>query len=426
MISADGRRMMAVVTLRDAYFAAAAAYPALRATVHSELLDVGFTGQLAYRNDLDRTLEQDVLFAELVSLPLALLVLVAVFRTIVAAALSVGVGALAVIAGVAAITALSRVMNISVYAINVASLIGLGVAIDYSLFILSRYREELDGGASYADALTTALDTAGHAVVFSGFAVAIGLSSLYFFRGSFPGHHGAGGHDRRVVRRGGGTDVPAGTARGARAPHPRGSSADRTDYGVRRDVAPDRDCRNAPADPRAASVARCRLAAGSPFFRLAIAAADIGTLPRGIEARDVYEEVRTTFPSQAQTRILVVVRYPTEPALTPERVEPLYDLAQRIAKLPGVVKVEGVVDTDPQLTVEYFKADAETPTDELPSPARRVRGMVTAKNLALLLVLTDAGPTSESARALVRAIRTIGRSATVPSSSGARPPTTST
>src|SRR5690349_19335220 len=78
MVSPDGRRMMAVVTLRDSYFGAMAAYPDLRATIRSDLLDVGFTGSLAYHTDLDRTLERDVLFAELVSLPLALLVLVAV------------------------------------------------------------------------------------------------------------------------------------------------------------------------------------------------------------------------------------------------------------------------------------------------------------------------------------------------------------
>ena len=147
------------------------------------------------------------------------------------------------------------------------------------------------------------------------------------------------------------------------------------------------------------------LALGSPFFRLAIAAADIGTLPRGIEARDVYEELRQAFPDQARTRILVVARYPTEPAYTPERVGPLYDLAQRLARLPGVVKVEGAVDTDPRLSRDYFEADAEMAVDELPLSARRMRAMTTANDIALLTVLTDAPPTSEPARALVRAIR---------------------
>lgn len=97
MVSEDRGKALAVVTLRDDYMKAMAAYPSLRATVTSDRLETGFTGWLAYRSDLDRTLEHDVLFAELVSLPLALLVLVAVFRTVAAAAVSVGVGALAVV-----------------------------------------------------------------------------------------------------------------------------------------------------------------------------------------------------------------------------------------------------------------------------------------------------------------------------------------
>ena len=170
-----------------------------------------------------------------------MLVLLAVFRTVAAAALSVGVGALAVVTGIAVVTALSHVMDIAVYAINVASLIGLGVAIDYSLFIVSRYRDELDGGASSRDALDTALDTAGHAVVFSGFAVAIGLGSLLFFRGSFLADDGpraasssCSGGPRRA-------HLPAGAA-GARSD--RGSTPAacrcRASIDTRRHVAPHR------------------------------------------------------------------------------------------------------------------------------------------------------------------------------------------
>jgi RND superfamily putative drug exporter len=406
MISPDGRRMMAVVTLRDAYFGAMAAYPALRATIRSDLLDAGFTGSLAYHTDLDRTLEHDVLFAELVSLPLALLVLVAVFRTVAAAALSVGVGALAVVTGIAAVTALSRVMNISVYAINVASLIGLGVAIDYSLFIVSRYREELQGGASHADALVTALDTAGHAVVFSGSAVAIGLSALYFFKGSFLATMGIGGTlVVAIAVLAALTFLPALLV--ALGPH---VDAGRLPLGRIRafDGMWHRIATAVMRRPILVLLPSLGIVVllGSPFVRLRLAAADVQMLPRGLEARDVYEELRAAFPDQARTRILVVVRYPTAPAFTSERVDPLYALAQRIAKLPGVVGVEGVVDTNSQLNAEYFKADAETPTEDLPEAARRVRGMVTAGNVALLTALTDAGPTSETARALVRAIRT--------------------
>jgi hypothetical protein len=79
--------------------------------------------------------------------------------------------------------------------------------------------------------------------------------------------------------------------------------------------------------------------------------------------------------------------------------------ARLITEWAGGQVARGVVDTDPRLSQAYFEADAETPTDELPAAARRVRAMTTAKNLALLIVDTDAPPTSETARALVRTIR---------------------
>lgn len=405
LMSADRRSALAVVTMRDDYFEASAAYPELRAAVHSDVLETGFTGFLAYRNDLDRTLERDVLIAEIVSLPLAVLVLIAVFRTVTAAALSVGVGALAVVTGVAAIHALSHFIDIAIYAINVATLIGLGVAIDYSLFIVSRYRDELEAGHDMADALTTALETSGHAVVFSGFAVAIGLGSLLFFRGSFLATMGIGGTLVVVFAVIAAlTFLPAllvelgPRINSGRLPLPRNAMLDGAWHRIATWVM------RRPVLVLLPTLA-ILLALGSPFIRMALAAADVQTLPRGIEARDVYEELRIAFPDQARTRILVVARFPSAPAITPERIGPLYDLGQRIAAMPGVVKVEGVVDSDPRLNREYFEADAEMPDDWLPADARRMRAMTSANNLALLIALTDAGPTSEAARNLVREIR---------------------
>src|ERR1019366_822875 len=92
-----------------------------------------------------------------------------------------------------AVTALSRITDIAQYTINVCSLIGLGVAIDYSLFIVSRYREELAGGRDYPEALARAIATAGRVVTFSGVAVGTGLAGLLFFEGSYLSAMGIGG-----------------------------------------------------------------------------------------------------------------------------------------------------------------------------------------------------------------------------------------
>ncbi len=176
---------VAYVTLGGTFPQALKAYPDVRARIASNDATVTATGRLPFIHDLNHTLEKDLLRAEVVALPLALLVLAFVFRSFVAAALPVVMGALAVVPGIGFVLALSHVTEVSSYSVNVCSLIGLGVSIDYSLFLVSRYREELAGGASTDEAIVKALKTAGRVIGFSGIAVSAGLGGLLFFGHSY-------------------------------------------------------------------------------------------------------------------------------------------------------------------------------------------------------------------------------------------------
>src|SRR6516164_8843436 len=170
-ISRDGRTALVLVRLKGDEKAAVKAFPAVRAALRDGPFSVAITGKPAFLADLNTELEHDLLRAELLSFPLAL----------------------AVLAGVGAVLALSHHVDMAQYTLNVVSLIGLGVAIDYSLFMVSRFRAELEGGASVEAALECTMDTAGRAVTFSGLAVAAGLSGLLFYRGSFLAAMGLGG-----------------------------------------------------------------------------------------------------------------------------------------------------------------------------------------------------------------------------------------
>src|SRR6266542_349516 len=183
--SKDRHSAVAIVSLKDDATVAAKYYEELRARAGSDVLTVRATGYLAISNDFNTILENDLRRAESVSLPLALILLLIVFGTIVAATLPLGVGVLAVIGGVGATFALSRATDVSQYALNLVTLIGLGVAIDYSLFIVNRFREELARGASVDDAVARSLATAGRAIAFSGITVAIGLAGMFFYQGTF-------------------------------------------------------------------------------------------------------------------------------------------------------------------------------------------------------------------------------------------------
>src|SRR5207245_5546093 len=156
-------------------------------------LHVQATGVLAINSGFNEVLQQDLRRAETVSLPLALVLLLVVFGSIVAALVPLGVGVLAVVGGIAGMFLVARVTDVSVYALNVVTLIGLGVAIDYSLFITNRVRGAMRRGRSGNNALAIAMATSGRAITFSGLTVAIGLSGMLFYQGTFLSSMGISG-----------------------------------------------------------------------------------------------------------------------------------------------------------------------------------------------------------------------------------------
>jgi uncharacterized membrane protein YdfJ with MMPL/SSD domain len=123
--------------------------------------------------------KEDLAAAESIGFPIVLLILLAVFGSLVAALLPVALGLVAVMVTGALIYALSLVTGMSVFVTNMASMIGIGVAVDYSLFVLARYREEIAGGRGPDDARAVALATSGVAVTFSGLTVIVSLAGLF-------------------------------------------------------------------------------------------------------------------------------------------------------------------------------------------------------------------------------------------------------
>jgi uncharacterized membrane protein YdfJ with MMPL/SSD domain len=136
-------------------------------------------GQQALWAGMQDLAREDLEAAEMTGFPIVLLILLAVFGSLAAAALPLALGFASVGLTGAAIYFLSQATHMSVFVTNVASMIGIGVAVDYSLFVLARYREEIRAGAELVDARRTALRTSGLAVAFSGVTVMIALAGLF-------------------------------------------------------------------------------------------------------------------------------------------------------------------------------------------------------------------------------------------------------
>jgi RND superfamily putative drug exporter len=187
--STDGRRGLIMLRLggdEDAYRATAKRIvPQIQRD--SLGLDVQVTGMAQASVEVERTSADDLRRAELIVAPLTLVLLVLVFGSAVASLLPLLVGAISVVATTAVLRLLTEFTSVSVFAMNVTTALGLGLAIDYSLFIVSRFGDELAAGAEVPEAIRATLRTAGKTVAISALTVALSLSALlvfplYFFR----------------------------------------------------------------------------------------------------------------------------------------------------------------------------------------------------------------------------------------------------
>jgi len=137
------------------------------------------TGMVSMFHDLDVNSSDDLLNAERFGIPLTLVILLMVFGAPIAAGLPLLLALGATAVALAVLYALSGFMPVSVFAENAVTMVGLGVGVDYALFLVSRCRQELARGASFPSAVETATLAAGHAVLISGLAVCIGFAALF-------------------------------------------------------------------------------------------------------------------------------------------------------------------------------------------------------------------------------------------------------
>jgi putative drug exporter of the RND superfamily len=369
--SKDGKRALANVTVNGTTTEAEGFFSQLRALVRADSFEVLATGNIPLNGDIDSALDRDLQRAEFVSLPLAFILLLVVFGSAAAALLTLGVGVLVIVAGLGATFALARAIDVSQYALNIVTLIGLGVAIDYSLFIVSRFREELAHGTNVEDAVGIALATAGRAILFSGITVAIGLAGMLFYPGTFLVSLGVSGS--LVVAAAvlyALTFLPAllsilGPRVGAwRLPLPRGRSG----AGVWHSIAT--TVMRRPVLVLVPTVALIAIAA-SPFVQLRLASADATILPPTIESRRGFDVLVNEFPGQDQSTITVVARFPDDPLSHRAALE---DLRTRLAALPNVLRVDMPLNpTGPHIALLSVRTASTAQSDEARDIVRAAR-----------------------------------------------------
>ncbi|MFF3326203.1 MMPL family transporter [Streptomyces sp. NPDC002889] len=330
-------------------------------------LEVSLGGPVAVQHEMQTIIQEDLLRAELIALPVTLVLLVMVFGSAVAALLPLGVGIVAILGTNAVLRGITEFADVSVFAPNLTTALGLGLAIDYALFIVRRFREELTEGTGVRDAVGATLRTAGRTVLFSALTVAVSLAAMlvfpqYFLR-SFAyagiavvllaaaaalillpaalmllGHRVNAFDLRRLLRRGRGRQAAGGDKAAVKAES--GAGWARVAALV---------MRRAPLF--AIGTVAGLVLLGLPFLGVKFGTPDDRQLPSTAESHVVQQEIREGFPG-SPTGGLEVITEPSEASGAAGPTPAQYaEYRERISALPGVLRVDGPLVSD---TSGYF------------------------------------------------------------------------
>ena len=330
-------------------------------------------GPALAERQINSQVEKDLRTAELYAFPLLFLLSLLFFRSLVAALLPLVVGGLAIVGTFLMLRVASEVTSISIFALNVATGLGLGLAIDYSLFIVSRYREEIARTGPGLDAMRRTLATAGRTVLFSSLTVAGALASLLVFPQRFLYSMGIAGFFVALIA---GlialTLLPAvlallGSRVNALAPR----------FLVRR---AERDARPAqegfwyrlallgrrfPGRIAALSAALL-IAVGIPFAAVDFTFVDAQVLPSSASARQVDDVLNAEFPPHRDTPVTLALAGDARDAAR---------IADEAEALPGAASVRPPVELRDGVYAVNVVSQAGPYTDESRELVRALRGL---------------------------------------------------
>ncbi|WP_371612082.1 MMPL family transporter [Streptomyces clavifer] len=353
---------------------------------YQDTLTVKAGGSAGVSNDIGPQTGEDLVLAEAIAIPLTLLLLLVVFGTVVSALLPLVI-ALSAIAGVfAQLFVIGSFTDVSIFAINLATALGLGLGVDYALLMISRFREQLASGASVEDAVRRTMSTAGRTVAFSAATVAVALAALlvfpqYFLR-SF-GYSGVG-----VV-------VMSALAALFVMPALLNVLGHRVDKGRIPWVKPGRSRTREPLWGRVARTVMRRpaltglpvlavlLVAASPLLGVTFGTADERVLPEDAESRHVAVALRENFSGNDASALHVVIDESVDNTS-------LQSYASGLSGLEGVVRVEA--------STGVYTGGRSTAT----GPGNAALGRPAAQQLNVVSELT---PKSDEAIELVGKVR---------------------
>lgn len=419
LLSTDQHSTYAVVGMTGDQETQAKNIKLLRPLLTSNNLEVRLSGAPAINQEISDQVSKDLETAETASFPILAVLLILIFGSLIAASLPLAIGGTAILGAFLILRILANFMDISIFAINVITILGLGLAIDYSLFMVSRFREEL--ARHHGDvpaALTRTMQTAGRTVMFSGLTVVISLLSLLVFPQMFLKSMGLGGAAAVLVamltaltvlpallallgNRVNSLSVWSLLRRGRKNIVAVRPVSDRQGFWYR-------NSQFVMRHPFSVLLVTLALLVwvGLPFLRVNFTATDQRSLPKGSESRTVLEVLNTQFPANETSPIQILVQT-NNPATNADNLSALYDYTQQLKNLPGVRRVDSLVNLNAQLTGKDFQKDDYIQFYAHAPQAGTVSQNYAKDNYSLVSVLYAGEPQAAGNQDLVRTIRAL-------------------
>ena len=380
------------------------------ALVEVDGIKVALAGGPSFYADIQIVSETDLQRSELISLPLAAIVLLLVFGSAVAAGLPLAVGGATVIVALAAIFGAAQATRMSIFVLNLTTLLGLGLGVDYSLLLVSRFREELGRGAKLGDAVQRTVATAGRAVFFSGVTVMLGLAGLALFDFAILRSIGiAGAITVAIAVASSVTLMPA--ILSLLGPRVNRLAIRRLGSGKVNERGPwARLARAVMRRPIAVALPTLALliALGTPWLGVRFNAPDGSILPERVPSRQALDALTDAFGEGSFSPMTAAVRT-DGPVTSAANIKLLYDWVQALQADPRVARVDSIVSIDPRLTLTQYQLlyssssfDSATPPDRY---AAQILSFTTAGDLTTVSITPTNGPNRPESRALVGELR---------------------
>jgi RND superfamily putative drug exporter len=410
-VAPDGQAQYVTVGLTDTAGDVNTVLPTIERSLQPTDLEVTLTGAPVFYQDIFDVTERDLRRAELLSIPTAAVALVIVFGSVVAGAVPGVVGGTAVGLTLALMVALGQFVELSIFSLNLATMLGLGLGIDYSLFVVSRFREELARGQPVPRAVAWSVATAGRAVLFSGATVMIGLLALLTFDITALRSMGvAGALVVAISVIAALTLLPAllgvlGGRVDALSIGPLAASAARagTGGGFWSGLA-----HAVMARPVAVLVPLLvvLIGVGLPFLRVEFGAPDASILPTDVQSRRGFDLLQQHWGAGELAPVLLVFQtIDGSSPVTGERMQDLADFMRRVQADPSVQRAEGVVDLDPRISPQQYGLIYADPSHIADGYAQLAAQASVRQDTVLMTVISRFGQTDDRSKELVRAIR---------------------